>query len=192
MNGRVLRVLQRRGTGRTSGPRAPRPLRPGGRADGRRARPRPRRRRFRTLGPLGVIVASAVAFTGRRSADPLIGAGVGSSIAPRIRSLLREAVHTLMEDTPARVDPALLERELLGIPGVRAAHDAHVWTVTSGLNAINGRLVAAAPPRTGRVCCGRHRPCSRSASASSNTTIPVEDAVPRAAEPDSRVRKPGG
>ena len=139
------------------------------------------------LGSLGVIAAAlVVAFTGWRLADPLIGAGIGLFIVPRTWGLLREAVHILMEGTPARVDLALLERELLAIPGVEAAHDLHVWTVTSGLDAMSGHLVVADPANGTRVLRAA-RAVLKERFGIEHTTIQVEDAALRAAEPDSRV-----
>ena len=96
------------------------------------------------LGSLGVIVAAVVVLlTGWNLVDPLIGAGIGLFIVPRTWVLLRQAVHILMEGTPPEIDMALLERQLMTIPGVIAVHDVHVWTVTSGLNAMSGHIVIA-------------------------------------------------
>ncbi|MBX9604682.1 MAG: cation diffusion facilitator family transporter [Gammaproteobacteria bacterium] len=96
------------------------------------------------LGSLGVIVAAAiVVITGWRLADPIIGAGIGLFIVPRTWILLKQAIHILLEGTPPEIDLALLERKLLAIPGVLAVHDLHVWTITSGLNAMSCHLVVA-------------------------------------------------
>ena len=94
------------------------------------------------LGSLGVIAAAGVVmWTGWSQADAIIGAGIGLFIVPRTWSLLKSAVHILMEGTPAEVDLKLLESKLLEIEGVEAAHDLHVWTITSGLDAMSGHLV---------------------------------------------------
>ena len=94
------------------------------------------------LGSLGVIVAAAIVmFTGWTLADPIIGAGIGLFIIPRTWILLKQAIHILMEGTPPEVDIALLEQKLLGIPGVTAVHDLHVWTITSGIDAMSCHLV---------------------------------------------------
>lgn len=96
------------------------------------------------LGSLGVIVAAAiVTATGWTLIDPLIGAGIGLFIVPRTWILLKQAIHILLEGTPPEVDVALLERKLLGIPGVKAVHDLHVWTITSGIDAMSCHLVVA-------------------------------------------------
>lgn len=96
------------------------------------------------LGSLGVIVAALVVMaTGWTLADPIVGAGIGLFIVPRTWNLLRQAVHILMEGTPPEIDMTLLEKSLLGLPGVTAVHDLHVWTLTSGLDAMSGHVVVA-------------------------------------------------
>ena len=95
-----------------------------------------------TLGSLGVIIAAVVVLaTGWTLADAITGAGIGLFIVPRTWALLKDAVHILMEGTPAQVDMTLLEARLLALPGVEAVHDLHVWTITSGMDAMSGHLV---------------------------------------------------
>ena len=94
------------------------------------------------LGSLGVIIAALVVmFTGWRLADPIIGAGIGLFIVPRTWSLLKQAVHILMEGTPPEVDLALLEKKLLEIDGVTAVHDLHVWSLNSSRVILTAHLL---------------------------------------------------
>lgn len=59
------------------------------------------------LGSLGVIAAAWSSCTrGWTLADPIIGAGIGLFVVPRTWSLLKQAVHILMEGVPAEVDRA--------------------------------------------------------------------------------------
>jgi cobalt-zinc-cadmium efflux system protein len=96
------------------------------------------------LGSVGVIIAALVVmFTGWRLADPIVGAGIGLFIVPRTWSLLRQAVHILMEGTPPEIDLVLLEQTIKEIPGVVAIHDLHVWTITSGLDSMSCHVVIA-------------------------------------------------
>lgn len=93
------------------------------------------------LGSLGVIVAALVImWTDWRLADPIIGAGIGLFIVPRTWSLLRQATHILLEGTPPRVDVRLMEQGIAAVPGVVAVHDLHVWTITSGLDAMSAHV----------------------------------------------------
>lgn len=94
------------------------------------------------LGSLGVILAAGIILlTGWTLVDPLIGAAIGLFIVPRTWTLLRQATHILLEGTPPEVDLSLLEQRLLAIPSVVAVHDLHVWTITSGLDAMSGHVV---------------------------------------------------
>ena len=96
------------------------------------------------LGSVGVIVAALIImWTGWRLADPIMGAGIGLFIVPRTWTLLKQVTHILMEGTPPNIDLALLERKLMDIPGVTAVQDLHVWTVTSGFDAMSCHLVVA-------------------------------------------------
>ena len=96
------------------------------------------------LGSLGVIAAASIIFfTGWTLADPIIAAGIGVFIVPRTWQLLSQAVHILMEGVPAEVDLKLLESALNEIPGVKAVHDIHVWTITSGIDSMSAHLVIA-------------------------------------------------
>lgn len=94
------------------------------------------------LGSLAVIVAAVIVMvTGWNLIDPIIGAGIGLFIVPRTWGLLRQAMHILLEGTPPEVNVALLEEKLRSIPGVSEVHDLHVWTLTSGLDAMSGHVV---------------------------------------------------
>ena len=94
------------------------------------------------LTSVGVLLAGVIMLTtGWYHADPLISAGIGLFILPRTWMLLRDAVGILLEGTPSDVNLAAI-REMVGrIPGVREMHDLHVWTLTSGVNAMSAHVV---------------------------------------------------
>ena len=94
------------------------------------------------LGSIGVMVAAGIIYlTGWYYADPLFSVAIGLFIIPRTWKLLRESVGVLLEGTPADVDLSELERAIAAVPGVRKVHDLHVWTLTSGVNAMSGHVV---------------------------------------------------
>ena len=139
------------------------------------------------LGSLGVIVAALVVmFTGWKLADPVIGAGIGLFIVPRTWILLKQVVHILMEGTPPEVDMALLERRLLEIEGVRAVHDLHVWTLTSGLDALSCHLVVADMARA-RDVLETAREAMKSGFGLDHTTIQIEDQALRDSETERAI-----
>lgn len=97
------------------------------------------------LTSLGVIVAGIIMMTtGWYYADPLVSAGIGLLILPRTWRLLKEAVGVLLEGTPMDVDVDALRTALMATPDVKAVHDLHVWSLTSGSNAMSAHVVRAA------------------------------------------------
>ena len=96
------------------------------------------------LGSLGVIIAGVVqATTGWRYADPLIAALIGLLVLPRTYRLMRQALRILLEAAPPGVDVAAAQERLLGLPGVTAVHDLHIWTVTDGIESASAHVVIA-------------------------------------------------
>lgn len=94
------------------------------------------------LTSIGVIIAGIIMLTtGWYWVDPLISAGIGLFIFPRTWSLLKDAVGVLLEGTPADVDIALLRESLTSVEGVASVHDLHVWSLTSGVNAMSVHAV---------------------------------------------------
>ena len=96
------------------------------------------------LTSIGVIVAAIIMLTtGWYYADPLISAGIGLFILPRTWMLLRDVVGVLLEGTPSDVNPTALREAITGVPGVADVHDLHVWSLTSGVNAMSTHVVMA-------------------------------------------------
>lgn len=139
------------------------------------------------LGSLGVIVAAlVVTFTGWTLADPIIGAGIGLFIVPRTWILLRQTIHILLEGTPPEVDLSLLEAKLREIPNVTNVHDIHVWTISSGLDAMSGHLVVSDPMTMQRALADAKSILKESFSIT-HTTIQIEDESFREVEGEFRI-----
>lgn len=96
------------------------------------------------ISSVGVILAAVVMWsTGWRYADPLVSAGIGLFIVPRTWALLRQAVGILLEGTPSDVNIEALRTRLSAIHGVTDVHDLHVWSLSSGVNAMSAHVVRA-------------------------------------------------
>jgi cobalt-zinc-cadmium efflux system protein len=94
------------------------------------------------LSSVGVVVAAAIVlFTGWTLADPLVSGAIALVIVPRTWHLLRQAVNVLLEGTPAHLDLGEIEQAMRRVPGVRRVHDLHVWTLTSGREAMSAHAV---------------------------------------------------
>ena len=94
------------------------------------------------LSSVGVVVAAAlVVLTGWTLADPLVSGAIALVIVPRTWRLLRQAVNVLLEGTPAHLNLAEIEEAMTSVTGVRRVHDLHVWTLTSGREAMSAHVV---------------------------------------------------
>jgi cobalt-zinc-cadmium efflux system protein len=94
------------------------------------------------LTSLGVVAAAvAILVTGWRAADPLVSVAIGVFIIPRTWRLLRQAVNVLLEGTPPHLDLREIQQAIEQEAGVRRVHDLHVWTLTSGREAMSAHVV---------------------------------------------------
>ena len=96
------------------------------------------------LSSLAALVAAGVVIvTGWTVADPLAGVLIALLIVPRTWSLLRQAVNVLLEGTPPHLALGEIEAAMCAVPGVRRVHDLHVWTLTSGREAMSAHVVVS-------------------------------------------------
>ena len=97
-----------------------------------------------TLGSLGVIAAGLIMyFTGWYYADPIFSVLIGLFILPRTWGLMMQTINVLLEGTPAHINLKAVEEAMRSVPGVAAVHDLHVWTITSGMDAMSAHVVLA-------------------------------------------------
>ena len=91
---------------------------------------------------LGVLVAAGiVVVTGWTAADVLVSVAIAVFIVPRTWRLLRQAVSVLLEGVPAHLDLTAIVDAITQVQGVRRVHDLHVWTLTSGREAMSAHVV---------------------------------------------------
>jgi len=96
------------------------------------------------LGSVGVIIAGMIMLaTGSYYADPIFSVAIGLFILPRTWKLLTQAVNVLLEGTPAHINLPAVEEMMLQVDGVEKVHDLHVWTITSGIEALSTHIVLA-------------------------------------------------
>jgi cobalt-zinc-cadmium efflux system protein len=125
---------------------------------------------------IGVMVSSAVVyFTHWYAADPIISALIGVIILPRTWLLLTECTNILMEGTPAHVNVPLLRESILKVPGVLELHDIHVWTITSGLDAMSGHVLIDSQVASDSILDAVTKACNE--FGLHHTTIQIEQAV---------------
>lgn len=126
------------------------------------------------LTSVGVIIAGIIMLTtGWYYADPIISAGIGLFIFPRTWALLKDAVGVLLEGTPSDVNIANLRESLAKIEGVESIHDLHVWSLTSGVNALSVHTVLANGAKYEDVLTRVHEHCLDNFKIS-HVTVQVE------------------
>ena len=97
------------------------------------------------LGSVGVVVSGTVILaTGWLLIDPLASLAIAVLILASSWKLISEPVSVLMESAPAGIDPDAVGREICTLDDVVAVHELHLWTVTSGFNALAAHVVVAA------------------------------------------------
>ncbi|WP_424767518.1 cation diffusion facilitator family transporter [Paenibacillus sp. sgz302251] len=94
------------------------------------------------LGSVGAIAAGILmlAFSWY-IADPIISVIVALLILKSAWGIVKSTVHILMEGTPPSVNAEQVITTLQQIDGVKDVHDLHIWTITSGLDALSCHLL---------------------------------------------------
>ncbi|MBT2581599.1 cation diffusion facilitator family transporter [Planococcus sp. ISL-109] len=94
------------------------------------------------LGSVGAITAALlIIFFGWAWADPLASVLVAILVLISGWRVTKEGIHVLMEGTPKNVDLEQVKRAIEMLPAVKSIHDLHVWSITSGRNAMSGHVV---------------------------------------------------
>jgi cobalt-zinc-cadmium efflux system protein len=92
---------------------------------------------------VGVLLAGVlVAAFGWNAADPIVALAVSALIVGSSWSLIAEPVSILLERAPGTADVEAIGNALARLPGVREVHDLHVWTITTGFDALSVHLIA--------------------------------------------------
>ena len=74
-------------------------------------------------------------------ADPVISIGIALFILPRTWSIMKKAIHILMEEYPPNISHEKIKNAILQIKGVTGVFELHIWTITSGMHALSAHVV---------------------------------------------------
>ena len=93
------------------------------------------------LGSVTAIVAGIliIAF-GWLWADPLCSVLISLIIIFGSWRLIMESVNVLLEGTPTHINLSAVEGTILDTDGVDGVHDLHVWTISSGIEALSAHI----------------------------------------------------
>ena len=93
------------------------------------------------LGSATAIVAGVlIAVFGWLWADPLCSVVISLIIIFGAWRLIMDSVNVLLEGTPSHIDLAAVENTILETGGVAGVHDLHVWTISSGMDALSAHI----------------------------------------------------
>jgi cobalt-zinc-cadmium efflux system protein len=89
-------------------------------------------------GSVGVIIGAAlIALTGLTVIDSAISLLISALIVRSAWGIITEAVDVLLESVPRDLDITSVDGALRQMNHVRDLHDLHVWSITSGVNALS-------------------------------------------------------
>ena len=93
------------------------------------------------LGSLGAIVAGLLIWRwGWMAADPLISVAMCLLIIYSSWQLIRDSVNILLESTPSHINIRAVVDAMHAVTGVTDVHDLHVWTISSGMEALSAHV----------------------------------------------------
>jgi cobalt-zinc-cadmium efflux system protein len=102
-----------------------------------------------TIGAAGVITAGVIMLTTKfYAADTLISIGLALFMLPRTWSIIKKAIHILMEGSPSNILHEEVKKAILQIKGVTGVFELHIWTITSGMDALSAHVVIIDPSKS--------------------------------------------
>ncbi len=97
---------------------------------------------YDAVSSVAVILTGFVAFyTGITIIDPFAAFLIAGLIARSAYAIVRSSIHILLEGAPRELDLQQVIATLKQIDGVVDVHDLHVWTISTGMDALSGHVV---------------------------------------------------
>ncbi len=94
------------------------------------------------LGSVAAIAAGILIISfGWIWADAIVSVIISLIIIFGAWRLIRESVNVLLEGTPSHINLTAVEEAIRNTKNVRDVHDLHVWTITSGIEALSVHVV---------------------------------------------------
>lgn len=94
------------------------------------------------LGSVGALAGGALIWAfGWYWVDPVVSVLIALLVIYASWGLLKESVNVLLEGTPGHIDLEAVRAAMGGVEGVEEVHDLHVWTITSGMEALSAHVV---------------------------------------------------
>ena len=99
---------------------------------------------YDTISSMAVISVGIITyFTGFYVLDPLVAFLIAAFIVRSGYNIARESAHILLEGAPSHVNMEEIRGSIMKTEKVIDVHDLHVWTISTGMNALSGHIVVA-------------------------------------------------
>lgn len=96
------------------------------------------------IGSIGAVTAALLMMLfGWDWADPLASVIVATLVLHSGYFVTKSALHVLMEGTPSNVNVDEVIQTIKNTKGIQNVHDLHIWSITSGFNALSCHAVVA-------------------------------------------------
>lgn len=97
---------------------------------------------YDAVSSVAVIITGFIAFaTGITIVDPLVAFLIAGLVARSAYTIVRSSTHILLEGAPRQLDMQQIISTLKQLDGVVDVHDLHVWTISTGMDALSGHVV---------------------------------------------------
>lgn len=97
---------------------------------------------YNTISSVAVIITGFIALnTGITIVDPLVAFLIAGLVARSAYSIVRSSTHILLEGAPSELNMREILKTLKQLDGVIDVHDLHVWTISTGMDALSGHVV---------------------------------------------------
>jgi cobalt-zinc-cadmium efflux system protein len=97
---------------------------------------------YNTISSVAVIITGFITLnTGITIVDPLVAFLIAGLVARSAYSIVRSSTLILLEGAPSELDMREILVTLKELDGVVDVHDLHVWTISTGMDALSGHVV---------------------------------------------------
>jgi cobalt-zinc-cadmium efflux system protein len=97
---------------------------------------------YDTVSSVAVIITGFIALnTSITIVDPLVAFLIAGLVARSAYFIVRSSTHILLEGAPRELDIREITVTLKQLEGVVDVHDLHVWTISTGMDALSGHVV---------------------------------------------------
>jgi cobalt-zinc-cadmium efflux system protein len=97
---------------------------------------------YDAVSSVAVIITGFIALnTGVTIVDPFVAFLIAGLVARSAYLIVRNSTHILLEGAPRELDIRQITITLKELEGVVDVHDLHIWTISTGMDALSGHVV---------------------------------------------------